>query len=106
MGAFTGTVSGANATASNHFVTLQQLNAVSEHYVNSVDFNTSTGDLTLGRLGLSSLTENLDGRYLTSFTETDPTVPSYVKAITTTDIANWNNAYSFSSGYDLSLIHI
>lgn len=31
-----------------------------------------------------------DGRYLQSFTETDPTVPSVVKAITSTDISNWN----------------
>lgn len=39
--------------------------------------------------------------YLT--TETDPTVPSHVKAITVTDIANWNTAYSWgnhaSAGY-------
>ena len=31
--------------------------------------------------------------YLTSYTETDPTVPSHVKSITTTNIANWNTAY-------------
>ena len=28
---------------------------------------------------------------LQSYTESDPTVPSHVKAITTTDISNWNN---------------
>lgn len=33
--------------------------------------------------------------YLTSFTETDPTVPSHVKAITTTDISQWEDAYSW-----------
>ena len=33
--------------------------------------------------------------YLTSFTETDPTVPSHVKSITTTEKANWNTAYSW-----------
>jgi hypothetical protein len=32
--------------------------------------------------------------YLTSFTETDPTVPPHVKAITTTNISNWNTAYT------------
>lgn len=32
-----------------------------------------------------------DAGYITSFTETDPTVPSYVKEITETDITNWNN---------------
>jgi hypothetical protein len=39
--------------------------------------------------------------YLT--TETDPTVPSHVKAITTTNISNWNTAYGWgnhaSAGY-------
>lgn len=29
--------------------------------------------------------------FLTSYTETDPTVPAAVKAITSTDISNWNN---------------
>ena len=35
--------------------------------------------------------------YLTSFTETDPTVPSHVKTITTTNITNWNTAYSWGN---------
>jgi hypothetical protein len=35
------------------------------NYANSVDFNINTGDLTIGRVGLTDLTENLDGRYLT-----------------------------------------
>lgn len=38
-----------------------------------------------------SKSELNDAGYLTSFTETDPTVPSYVKGITETDITNWNN---------------
>jgi hypothetical protein len=41
--------------------------------------------------------------YLTSFTETDPTVPSHVKAITTTKISNWDTAFGWGnhalSGY-------
>jgi len=41
-------------------------------YVDSVTFNTTDGVLTLGRTGvLSDLTADLDGRYLTSFTEAD-----------------------------------
>lgn len=35
--------------------------------------------------------------YLTSFTETDPTVPSHVKSITTTQISNWNTAYGWGN---------
>ena len=42
-------------------------------------------------------------QYLTSFTETDPTVPAHVKSITTTNISNWNSAYGWgnhaSAGY-------
>jgi len=41
--------------------------------------------------------------YLTSFTESDPTVPAHVKSITTTNISNWNTAYGWgnhaSAGY-------
>ena len=41
--------------------------------------------------------------YLTSFTEADPTVPSHVKGITTTNISNWNTAHGWgnhaSAGY-------
>ena len=32
-----------------------------------------------------------DSGFITGYTETDPTVPSHVKAITSTDISNWNN---------------
>lgn len=43
------------------------------------------------------------GSYLTEFTETDPTVPSHVKGITTTNISNWNKAHGWgnhaSAGY-------
>ena len=31
-----------------------------------------------------------DSKYLTSYTESDPTVPAYVKAIKESDITNWN----------------
>ena len=36
-------------------------------------------------------TEINNAGYLTSFTETDPTVPSYVKGIKQSDITNWNS---------------
>jgi len=51
-----------------------------------------TGNIDLAQLG-----------YLTSFTETDPTVPAHVKSITTTEKSNWNTAYGWgnhaSAGY-------
>ena len=41
--------------------------------------------------------------YLTSFTETDPTVPSHVKSINPSDISDWNEAHGWgdhaSEGY-------
>lgn len=43
------------------------------------------------------LWKNWTPNYLTSFTETDPTVPAHVKAITTTNISNWNTAYSWGN---------
>lgn len=48
--------------------------------------------------------------YLTSFTETDPTVPSFVKAITNTQITNWDDAFSWgnhaSAGYLTSFVEL
>ena len=40
------------------------------------------------------------GNYLTSYTETDPTVPSHVKAITEQNITNWNSKSDFSGSYN------
>lgn len=40
--------------------------------------------------------------YLTSFTETDPTVPSHVKNITSGNISNWNTAYGRDSLSDFT----
>lgn len=37
---------------------------------------------------------------LQSFTEEDPTVPNYVKAITEADITNWNNKSTFDGDYE------
>ena len=42
-------------------------------YVNDVSFNTSTGEFTLTTLSGNTITENLDGRYLTGFTDTNTT---------------------------------
>lgn len=44
-----------------------------------------------------------DKKYLTSFTEGDPTIPDHVKGITEQDIAKWNGKSDFSGKYsDLS----
>lgn len=44
-----------------------------------------------------------DSGFITGYTETDPTVPSYVKNITQANISSWNNKSDFSGSYnDLS----
>ena len=48
-------------------------------------------------------TGNIGSYALTSYSETDPTVPAHVKSITTTEKSNWNTAYGWgnhaSAGY-------
>lgn len=72
-------------------------------------FNTRTGAITLttgdvtGALGYTPYNASNPAGYISSYTETDPTVPSHVKAITTTNISNWNTAFGWgnhaSAGY-------
>lgn len=65
----------------------------------TLSWNGTTGVLSIS----GGNSQDLDGRYLQSFTETDPTVPSHVKSITTTEKSNWNTAYGWgnhaSAGY-------
>lgn len=58
--------------------------------INNVELS---GNKSLNDLGIQP-----KGNYLTS--ETDPTVPSYVKNITQTNITNWNNKSDFSGNYN------
>lgn len=41
-----------------------------------------------------------DSGFITGYTETDPTVPSHVKNITSSDISNWNSKSNFSGNYN------
>lgn len=60
-------------------------------YALSSDIPTKTSDLTN------------DSGFITGYTETDPTVPTYVKNITQANITTWNNKSNFSGNYnDLS----
>jgi hypothetical protein len=65
--------------------------------ITSLLFDTGTGVLTLGRQDGVTITKDLDGRYLTSYTETDPTVGAHIKAITATNISNWNTAHGWGN---------
>lgn len=62
-----------------------------------LSYNSVTGALSLGLLSISQtsgLQAALDSK-LSS--ESDPTVPSWVKAITSTDISNWNTAFGWGN---------
>jgi len=65
-------------------------------FVVSGSFDTTTGNLTLTRNDSSTVVTSLDGRYLQSFTETDPIFSaSDAAGITSTDISNWNTAHGW-----------
>jgi len=66
------------------------------YYTTGATFNNSNGVLTLGIKGTSDVTVDLDGRYLTGYTETDPIFSASPSAgITNTNISNWNTAYGW-----------
>ena len=67
-----------------------------DFYTTGATFNTSNGVITATRNDEETWTVDLDGRYLTSFTETDPVFDAHVASnITSTNISNWNTAYGW-----------
>lgn len=67
----------------------------------ATDTVNATGFVVDGQTGFLKADGSVDNStYLTSFTETDPTVPSHVKSITTTEKANWNTAFSWGNHAD------
>jgi hypothetical protein len=75
--------------------------ASDNNYVNGISFNTGTGDLTLTREGLSSLTQNLDGRYLTgnqTITLSGDVTGSGTTSISTTIANNAVNSAKIADG--------
>lgn len=73
------------------------------NYVDSYNFSggggggisTETDPVWSSQKGLYYTKVQSDARYLQSFTEADPTVPSYVKSISTTNISNWDSAFNW-----------
>lgn len=65
--------------------------------INDVELS---GNKTLDELGINIPTKvsdlDNDSGFMSNYTETDPTVPSYVKAISEDDISNWNNKADLS----------
>jgi hypothetical protein len=104
-----GNVSGSTLTLTRSDATAIDVDVSS--LVNNTDTNDfltglsfSDGTLTANISNQSDVTVNLDGRYLQSYTETDPVFAASEAAnITTTDTSNWDTAYGWgdhaSAGY-------
>ena len=94
-------VAGTNVTLSysaGGVVTINSSYTNTNNYVSSATFNTADGVLTLNRSGLSAVTVDLDGRYLTSFSETDPVFSaSTASQIQPSDVDSWNSAYGWGN---------
>jgi hypothetical protein len=67
--------------------------------ITGVDFNTSNGDLTLQKQDGTTIVESLDGRYLTSYTETQ-TLDDVVALGSTTDEGITVRSVSIADGAD------
>lgn len=94
-------VAGTNVSLSysaGGVVTINSSYTDTNNYVSSATFNIADGVLTLNRSGLSAVTVDLDGRYLTSFSETDPVFSaSAASQIQPSDIDSWNSAYGWGN---------
>lgn len=77
-------------------------------YVSNVSFSSANGNLTFTGVGNAfSAAVNLDGRYLTSFTETDPVYSASQAAnITAGDITNLGNLSGTNTGDQTSIVGI
>ena len=71
-----------------------QIDNISDIYVTGITFNSGDGNLTLYLNNATNLSDNFDGRYLQSYTETDPTISGYIKTITSLQISQWDESYS------------
>jgi hypothetical protein len=94
----------ANAAEASATSAANSLASIQETEVTSASFDTSDGVLTLTKTGGATVTADLDGRFLTSYTETDPVFSAHVSSgITSTQISNWDTAYGWgnhaSAGY-------
>ena len=79
-----------------------------DEFTTGATFNSSNGVITFTRNDGDTFTVDIDGRFLTSFTESDPIFTAHVAyGITSTNISNWNTAYGWgdhsSAGYLTSL---
>lgn len=85
----------ANAASASATAAANSATSALNTELTSASFNTSDGVLTLTKQDGDTVTADLDGRFLTSYTETDPVFTAHVASgITATNISNWNTAYN------------
>ena len=67
-----------------------------DEFTTGATFNSSNGVITFTRNDGDTFTVDIDGRFLTSFTESDPVfTASAASGIESSDITNWNTAYGW-----------
>lgn len=85
----------ANAASASATAAANSATSALNTELTSASFNTSDGVLTLTKQDGDTVTADLDGRFLTSYTETDPVFTAHVaNGITATNISNWDTAYN------------
>ena len=90
---------GMTITTSGSQVDFNSRNDNDIDYISGATF--ANGTLSLTGTGNASASVSLDGRYLTSFTETDPIFDaSPAGGITTTQVSNWDTAYGWGDHAD------
>ena len=73
------------------------LTEYNDEYTTGATFNSGNGVITYTRNDGDTFTVDIDGRYLTSFTETDPVFTASPSAgITQINITNWDSSYNYS----------
>jgi len=85
---------GMTITTSGQVVTFNSANDNDIDYISGASF--ASGTLTLTGVGNAGTSISLDGRYLQSFTESDPIFSaSAAGSITTTQVSNWDTAFGW-----------
>lgn len=75
--------------------------ADNNNYITGLSFNTGNGVLTATRQGLGDLTVDLDGRYLTSYTETDTLATVTARGATTSTAVTFESNVTLGNSADL-----
>jgi len=94
-------INGTNTTVvvsdANNTIKINATNTNDVDYINAASFNTSDGVLTLSGVGNAGATVDLDGRYLTSYSETDTLATVTGRGASTTTDTTFNSHLTIAS---------